>query len=197
MWEDRSAIANRVHAAIVLAIAAVVLSRDAHAHAGERAFVLLLPTGYYLVGGTLAVAASVALLALLPAGKLNRLAAWRWRILEFPLVSVTVTSCASFAFLMFLVVCGLAGSRDPLANPLPLTVWTLLWIGLTLLQGLFGNLWHWINPWYAPVRLLGLSFCRGFLSENRDTIFRNLLSARGNSQMQSPMAVLAHLPAGS
>ena len=51
--------------------------------------------------------------------------------------------------MLWLLAAGIAGSRDPLSNPLPLTVWTLLWIGLTLLQGLFGNLWHWINPWYA------------------------------------------------
>ena len=55
--------------------------------------------------------------------------------------------------MLWLLAAGFAGSRDPLSNPLPLTVWTLLWIGLTLLQGLFGNLWHWINPWYAAVRL--------------------------------------------
>ena len=52
------------------------------------------------------------------------------------------------------------GSRDPLSNPLPLTVWTLLWVGLTLVQGVLGNLWAWINPWYGPAwlaRRLGLS----------------------------------------
>ena len=64
-------------------------------------------------------------------------------------------SCCSLA----LVAAGFLGSRDPLSNPLPLTVWTLLWVGLTLVQGIFGNLWAWINPWYGPywlARRLGL-----------------------------------------
>ena len=51
---------------------------------------------------------------------------------------------------MVLVAAGLLGSRDPLSNPLPLTVWTLLWVGLTLVQGVLGNLWEWINPWLGP-----------------------------------------------
>ena len=37
--------------------------------------------------------------------------------------------------LCVLVAAGFFGSRDPLSNPLPLTVWTLLWVGLTLVQG--------------------------------------------------------------
>ena len=46
-----------------------------------------------------------------------------------------------------------SGSRDPLSNPLPLTIWTLLWVGLTLVQGILGNVWAWIDPWYGPYRL--------------------------------------------
>lgn len=49
----------------------------------------------------------------------------------------------------------LAGSRDPLVNPLPTMFWTVWWVGFTLLHALFGNLWAWFNPWYAPLRLLG------------------------------------------
>ena len=61
--------------------------------------------------------------------------------------------------LVALVAAGFLGSRDPLSNPLPLTLWTLLWVGLTLAQGMLGNLWAWINPWYGPywiARSLGL-----------------------------------------
>ena len=50
------------------------------------------------------------------------------------------------------IAAGLSGSRDPLSNPLPLVIWTLLWVGLTMLQGLLGDLWSWINPWYGPWR---------------------------------------------
>jgi hypothetical protein len=49
-----------------------------------------------------------------------------------------------------------------LSNPLPLMVWTLLWVGLTLVQGVFGNLWAWVNPWYGPWRLVCL------LAKNED-----------------------------
>jgi hypothetical protein len=53
-----------------------------------------------------------------------------------------------------LVAAGFLGTRDPLENPLPLTVWTLWWGGLTIAQALLGNLWAVLNPWIAPVRLL-------------------------------------------
>ncbi|TIT45925.1 MAG: hypothetical protein E5W64_18330, partial [Mesorhizobium sp.] len=49
----------------------------------------------------------------------------------------------------------------PLSNPLPLVVWTLLWAGLTLLHGVFGDLWSWLNPWYGPWRLLSRLTGRG------------------------------------
>jgi hypothetical protein len=45
------------------------------------------------------------------------------------------------------------GSRDPLANPLPLTIWTLWWVGFTLVTALLGNLWTYVNPWTGAYRL--------------------------------------------
>ena len=130
-------------------------SSQALAHASERGYVLLLPTGYYLVGGAGAVAASFLALFFLPRQPLARLAQWRLPLVSIPAGLRFWTSLAAFLFMLWLLAAGIVGSRDPLSNPLPLTVWTLLWIGLTLLQGLFGNLWHWIDPWYAPVRMAG------------------------------------------
>jgi len=127
----------------------------AFAHASDRGYVLLLPTGYYLVGGAAAVAASFLALFFVPQKTLEKLAAWRLPLFSIPDSLRFWTSLASFFALCVLVAAGLFGSRDPLSNPLPLTVWTLLWIGLTLIQGLLGNLWHWIDPWYAPTRLAG------------------------------------------
>ena len=140
---------------LALAAVAVVFAAPtpALAHASERGHVLLLPTGYYTAGGAWAVAASFLALALLPSGWLDRIARQRIRVAEIPDWPRTATSLASFAILAILVAAGWLGSRDPLSNPLPLTVWTLVWVGLTLVQGLFGNLWHWLDPWYAPVRL--------------------------------------------
>nr|WP_167448984.1 hypothetical protein [Mesorhizobium hawassense] len=115
---------------------------------------LLLPTGYYLAGGALAVAASFLVLALLPPAALDNF--WRKRL---PLLTLsdhprTIVSLLSFAGFAILIAAGLFGSRDPLSNPLPLVIWTLLWAGFTLLQGVFGDLWSWLNPWYGPWRVV-------------------------------------------
>ena len=133
----------------------------AFAHASDNGHVLLLPTGYYLVGGAFAVAVSFIVLALVPAGALER--TWRWLLLlaSFGDGARTIVSLVSFAGFASLVAAGFWGSRDPLSNSLPLTVWTLLWGGLTLLQGLFGDLWSWLNPWYGPWRVLSPLFGRG------------------------------------
>ncbi len=128
------------------------------AHAGERGHVLLLPTGYYIAGGAAAVAASFLVLAMLPPRFLERLATQRLALFSlgasFCENARLLVSLLSFAVFATLVAAGLLGSRDPLSNPLPLVVWTLLWVGLTLLQGLLGNLWFWINPWYGPWRVV-------------------------------------------
>ena len=141
-------------AAIVVAGLAATASQtlSAFAHASDRGHVLLLPTGHYIAGAAFAVAASFLVLAVLPPARLVDL--WRRRL---PLGTVPdlrlPVSLVSFAIFSTLVLAGFFGSRDPLSNPLPLTVWTLLWVGLTLVQGLFGNAWYWLNPWYGPYRL--------------------------------------------
>jgi hypothetical protein len=134
-----------------LALVALLLaSGEAFAHTSERGHVLLLPTGHYIVAGALAVAASFLALALLPTGALARLASRRLTLFRLPDAARPFTSLIAFALLIVLVTAGFAGSRDPLSNPLPLTVWTLAWVGLTLVQGVAGNLWEWINPWHGP-----------------------------------------------
>ncbi|MGE0283978.1 MAG: hypothetical protein AB7P20_25660 [Rhizobiaceae bacterium] len=128
---------------------------------------LLLPTGYYLIGGALAVAASFWALAFVRPTTLERYANARWTLWEAPERGRFATSLISFLFLTALVASGFLGSHDPLANPLPLVVWTLLWVGLTLVQGLIGNVWYWLDPWYAPHRLL-----TGVVPTLRDAPFR-------------------------
>lgn len=127
----------------------------ASAHTTGNAFVLLLPTGYYLAGGTLAVALSVVIAYLVPArfwvARLRR----RIVVAEMSrLWSPLATSAAGACFLAFLIVAGFWGSTDPRANPLPIFIWSLFWVGFTFLQALFGNLWHFVNPFHAPYRLL-------------------------------------------
>jgi hypothetical protein len=126
----------------------------AFAHAGEGGFVLLLPTGYYRVGGTLAVAASVALVAFAPNQFIARLTDVRIRLCRMPTLSPMRLSIASLIILALLVWQGVRGTQDPLQNPLPLTVWTLWWIGFTLVTALLGNTWQFINPWTGPYRLM-------------------------------------------
>ncbi len=145
---------GRLVTAAGASVAALVTASSAWAHATERAFVLLLPTRYYIVGGVLAVAASFVLLILVPSKIARRVADARTVLCTVPAISRTVTSGISFALLVLLLLAGLRGSRDPLANPLPLTAWTLWWVGLTMAHAAFGNLWAFLNPWVAPYYLL-------------------------------------------
>lgn len=135
-----------------LTAAGVFSPLPAFAHASERGHVLLLPTGYYVAGALVAVLASFLVLALLPPRAVAALWSRKLALGSIP-DGRAWTSGLAFMFLCVLVAAGIWGSRDPLANPLPLTVWTLLWIAVTLAQGFFGNVWSWINPWYGPYRL--------------------------------------------
>jgi hypothetical protein len=150
----RGAVSLAAVVASVLALTVALMRTAAWAHGGDRAFVLLLPTGYYLLGGTLAVAATFLLLAFIPKGISDRLATARLPLLTLRSPSPVATSLLSFLFLAFLVATGFAGSRDPLANPLPLTIWTLWWVGFTLATAVFGNLWAYLNPWTGPYRIV-------------------------------------------
>lgn len=126
----------------------------AFAHASERGMVMLLPTQYYLVGGTLTVALSFAILGLVPARSIRRVFAWCSRSFAVPMVVRLILSWCSFLILALLIYAGFEGSRDPLANLLPLTIWTVWWVGLTLLHGVYGNLWAVMNPWIGPYWLV-------------------------------------------
>lgn len=124
------------------------------AHGTGRGFVLLLPTGYYLAGGALAVAATFALLVAMPQRWADGLAAARVHLLVLRPPGPAVTSLLSALVLAALVAAGFTASRDPLANPLPLMIWTVWWVGFTLLSALLGHLWAYLNPWVGPYRLL-------------------------------------------
>jgi hypothetical protein len=112
--------------------------------------VLLLPTGYYMIGGALAVAASFVLIAFVPTAVIGGLRNGRLKIGTIPTVSPVPTSLVSFLLLLLLLAIGLYGSRDPLENLLPLAIWTVWWVGLTLLQAVVGNIWFFVNPWSGP-----------------------------------------------
>ncbi|MFT5111908.1 MAG: hypothetical protein ACI8P9_001231 [Parasphingorhabdus sp.] len=132
----------------LILISILLLSTDVlFAHGSERGLVLLLPTGFYMVGGAVAVVVSFLLLAKLPVGWLRDRSIGINTSIALP--SDRLTSWAGLVFFVVLISAGLFGSRDPLSNPLPLTVWTLWWVGFTVLQAVVGNLWRWLNPWYG------------------------------------------------
>ncbi len=123
----------------------------AFAHASERMVILTLPTGWYILGAGVAVALTVIVGLLV-----GRLPAFRaHRLFDRPaLVPLGVTSWIGAALFWALIAVGIWGTRDPLENLLPLTVWTTLWVGLTLACVLLGNLWRDIEPWTGPVRAI-------------------------------------------
>ncbi|MEP5729858.1 MAG: hypothetical protein ABJL67_10880 [Sulfitobacter sp.] len=131
----------------------------ANAHASEQGLVLLLPTEAYAAAGTLTVIASIILVTCLPGSVLERLfggvrfgGAGQGR-------KHSPSVYASFAFsiaLLFLVYVGLQGPTDPQSNLLPLTIWTVWWIGVFVVQGILFDIWKWVNPWTGVIAVFGL-----------------------------------------
>ena len=139
-------------AATVLAL--IVLASPAFGHAGERGFILLLPTGLFQAAGTMAVAVSFLVVIRFRAETLrSAVESARWRLFPVPR-RIPGSNAVASALLLVLIVAGLTGSRDPLANPLPLSVWTLLWVGLTFAHAVLGDVWPHLNPWTALARLV-------------------------------------------
>ncbi len=130
---------------------------EARAHASEQGFVLLLPTGHYIAGGVAAVALTVAVLVFLPGRAFAALVRPRvlWPML--PGAVAWATGWLSAAALAGLVWIGAEGPTDPLRNLLPLAVWTLWWVGLVSLQGIFGDLWRFLDPLAGPARAIRLA----------------------------------------
>ena len=121
------------------------------AHASERAVILTLPTGGLIWGAGLAVgltALAASLGAALPAFTARRL------FTRPALQPAGLASWLSAALFLALIFAGLLGTHDPYENPLPLMIWTVLWVGLTLVQAVLGDLWRHLNPWAGPVRSL-------------------------------------------
>ena len=128
------------------AIFVVLTSGAVWAHASDPGFVLLLPTDVYIAAGGATVALTVALLAVLPGGDAARI--FRPTTLgRVPAPPAQAIRLAATLILLWLVWRGFAGSRDPMANPLTLSIWVVFWIALVSLQGIFGDLWRYLNPW--------------------------------------------------
>lgn len=132
----------------------------ANAHVSEQGIVLLLPTGVYILSGCLAVIASMLIVAIFPHDKVYRL--FQPTHIGYPIFDglfsnqrlKDLTSIISFACVVTLIFVGATGSRDPLANLLPLMIWTFWWIAIVMLHCIVGNIWAWINPWMGIYNLL-------------------------------------------
>ncbi len=127
----------------------------AHAHVAEQGFVLLLPTGAWSAAGVAVVVLTVLALAFTPVRTARALFAPRFFAAPDAATLRTVTSLLSTAALSALIIIGLDGPRNPLSNLMPLTIWTIVWIGLVTISGFAGDLWRWINPWTGLFRLIG------------------------------------------
>jgi len=143
-----------MRSSIAAAMAVILTAGAVWAHASEQGFVLLLPTGIYITAGVASVALTVVLLALLPPGAAEGLFRARPVVRPPRLPLRHVTSVLATLLLALLVWRGLTGPRDPTVNPMPLFVWTVWWIGMVSVQGLFGNHWRWTNPWTGLAALM-------------------------------------------
>ena len=138
-----------------LALPAACAPSAALAHAADQGFVLLLPTDVYITAAILAFILTIVLIAFLPAKITARLGAHR-RLSRYvwPRWISDVSSLLATLGVMALVAVGLYGPRDPLSNLLPLTIWSVWWIGFVSLHLIFGNIWRWIDPWAGVCRLI-------------------------------------------
>lgn len=139
---------------LALALVVAGIPGEAAAHAAERGLIMLLPTGYYLAGGAAAVALTFLALGIARTRWTTAYATAERQIeVRVPFIGAAV-QWSSFVCFAVLIYAGFAGSRDPLINPLPLVIWTVWWVGFTALVAIAGDLWRWVNPWSAPVRLI-------------------------------------------
>lgn len=127
----------------------------AQAHVAEQGFVLLLPTGAWSAAGVAVVVLTVLALSFTP--ERTARAMFTPMLFETPDAETlrTATSLIATIALGGLVVIGLDGPRNPVSNLMPLTLWTIFWIGLVTIAGFAGDLWRWINPWTGLYRLIG------------------------------------------
>jgi hypothetical protein len=132
-----------------------VVAGQARAHASEQGFVLLLPTHIYIIGGTLAVVASVLLVTVLSPHTLAAIfrpiplgRGWNMRGI------LILSSLLSTACFISLIGIGLFGPTDPQANLLPLVIWSVIWVAVFVVQGSVFDLWAWLNPWVGLHRLM-------------------------------------------
>jgi len=119
------------------------------AHAFGERYDLLVPLGFFVVAATLTVA-----LSLVVAAPFMRRLASQSTAVELTLhpgalltAARVVLGLLSVVLLCLVVVAGFAGSRNPEANPAPVLVWIVWWVGMSFVAGCVGNIWPACDPW--------------------------------------------------
>ena len=131
------------------------------AHVSERALILLLPTEFYIPAGISVLILTILIAYLTPVSFITSLFKSHELKINFnKYISINqlenlkiFTSCVSFLFLIILIIFGFIGSRDPLANPLSLFIWSVWFMVMPVIQILLGNAWAFLNPWYGIGKL--------------------------------------------
>ena len=154
-----------------------------YAHVSERALTLLLPTEYYIPAGISVLVLTILITYMTPKAFIGVLfkpfEIKSFRISDYFFsdyidIFRVLISLLSFLLLIFLVILGFVGSRDPLANPLSLFIWSIWFLIMPLLQIVFGNIWAFLNPWYGIGRLLFKNRYIFKLDNNLSLIFPSL-----------------------
>ena len=155
---------------------------SAFAHVSERALILLLPTEFYIPAGIAVLILTILIAYLTPVSFITSLfLSYRFKINIHNYISVKaiedlkiLISCISLIFLITLIIFGYIGSRDPLANPLSLFIWSVWFMVMPVIQIIFGNVWAFLNPWYGFGRLFFKNKILFKLDQNYSLVFSSV-----------------------
>lgn len=140
---------------ILFLVAASMTVSTAYGHAGERGFIMLLPTTEWIVTGTLIVIVTFLLLLFFPTKWLSTSSDKQYFSIGLSFRRLPAILQGVFlAMYLLLISAGWFGSDDPLTNPIGPVMWSWFWIGMVFLHLIFGNLWKLINPFSAAGQLL-------------------------------------------
>ena len=155
---------------------------SAFAHVSERALILLLPTEFYIPAGIAVLILTILIAYLTPVSFITSLfLSYRFKVNIHNYISVKtiedlkiLISCISLIFLITLIIFGYIGSRDPLANPLSLFIWSVWFMVMPVIQIIFGNVWAFLNPWYGFGRLFFKNKILFKLDQNYSLVFSSV-----------------------
>tara|TARA_X000000368_G_C23027834_1_gene711079 strand:- start:372 stop:1775 length:1404 start_codon:yes stop_codon:yes gene_type:complete len=155
---------------------------SAFAHVSERALILLLPTEFYIPAGIAVLILTILIAYLTPVSFITSLfSSYKFKINIYNYSSTKVIenlkiliSCISLIFLIILIIFGYIGSRDPLANPLSLFIWSVWFMVMPVIQIIFGNVWAFLNPWYGFGRLFFKNKILFKLDQNYSLVFSSV-----------------------